>query len=108
MLHGTFDKYTCWQKVESDQDTSEYTTPTTTNPNNNLNSSSTSREPTSAFDDRDSVSQTLVLGASASYNVNKNLSCFVQLDYININNYQNVSGEKTSDMQLVLSLSYSL
>lgn len=108
MLHGTFDKFTCWQKVESDQDTSEYTTPTTTNPNNNLNSSSTSREPTSVFADRDSVSQTLVLGASASYNVNKNLSCFVQLDYININNYQNVSGEKTSDMQLVLSLSYSL
>ncbi len=108
MLHGTFDKFTCWNSIAPGTPTDQYITPTTSHDNSDTTNTIGSREPSSNIADRDSVSQTLVLGASASYNVNKNLSCFVQLDYININNYQNVSGEKTSDMQLVLSLSYSL
>ncbi len=108
MLHGTFDKFTCWNSIAPGTPTDQYITPTTSHDNSDTTNTIGSRDPSSNIADRDAVSQTLVLGASASYNVNKNLNCFVQLDYININNYQNVSGEKTSDMQLVLSLSYSL
>lgn len=112
MLHGTFDKYTTWKSISTSDDESTYTTPTTdhpgTNNENNNNTSLSSREPTSDPDDRNAVSKTLVIGASANYEVNENLSCFMQVDYINIKNYQNVSGQKTSDVQLVLSLSYSI
>ncbi len=108
MLHGTFDMYTCWKEISSSDDSSSYTTPTTSNTNNSNNTSSTSREPTSDYSLRDSVSQTLVIGASASYDISENLNIFTQLDYINIKNYQNVSGENTSDVQLVLSFTYNI
>jgi len=108
MLHGIFDKYTCWNQISSTNDSSSYITPTTDNSNNESNNDSNSREPVSDFSSRNAVSQTIVLGGSVNYQVNKNLNCFVQMDYININNYQNISGQKTSDLQLVLSLSYSL
>ena len=106
MLHGTFDKYTCWDVIDLPANESSYITPTTT-PSNSQNTTS-SREPSSDYASRNAVEKTLVIGASASYNVSENLSCFVQIDYININNYQNVLDEKSSDVQLVLSLSYSL
>lgn len=107
MLHGTFDKYTCWEGILDTNDPNTYNTPTTQHPDNS-NNTNVSREPGSLIKDRKAVSETLVIGASASYNVSKSLSCFVQVDYININNYQNIPNEKTSDVQLVLSATYSL
>ena len=107
MLHGIFDKYTCWDRVYNTDPTTAYITPTTTTDNESNNNSS-SQEPVSDIALRNAVSQTIVLGGSVNYQVNENFNCFVQMDYVNINNYQNISGQKTSDLQLVLSLSYSL
>jgi hypothetical protein len=109
MLHGTFDKFTTWKEIDSSDDESTYTTPTTDHSeNDNHNNDSTNREASSLIANRDSVSRTLVLGTSASYDISENLNIFAQLDYINIKNYQNVSGKNTSDVQLVLSFSYSI
>jgi len=107
MLHGTFDMFTGWQKIEDGQDTNTYTTPTS-DMDDNTTVNSDSREPISDYDLRDAVSRTLVLGASASYDLTKNLNCFIQVDYIDIKNYQNILDQNTSDVQLVLSLSYSI
>ncbi len=102
MLHGTFDMYTCWKKILNTDDSSTYTTLTTSNNNNSTNSDNVDNSL------KDSVSRTFILGTSASYDITKDLNVFVQADYINIQNYGNISGENTSDVQLVLSLSYSL
>ncbi|MGD1822941.1 MAG: hypothetical protein ACPKM0_09315 [Pleomorphochaeta sp.] len=102
MLHGTFDMFTCWQQIEDTDDPSSYTTPTTSNDNDSNNSDNVDNSA------KDSVSRTLVIGGSVSYDLTEKINCFVQLDYINIKNYENISGENTQDLQLVLSLSYSI
>lgn len=102
MIHGTFDIYTAWSRVGGSSGVShEISTPTTDHPTYNYD------DPT-AQATRDSASNTLVIGASGSYQVAKGLKAFGQLDYININNYKNVSGNTASDVQLTIGVTYSL
>lgn len=102
MIHGTFDIYTAWSRVGGSSDVShETSTPTTGHPTYNYD------DPT-AQATRDSASNTLVIGASGSYQVAQGLKAFGQIDYININNYKNVSGNTASDVQLTLGVTYSL
>jgi predicted porin len=49
-----------------------------------------------------------VVGASGAYQVAEGLRAFGQLDYINVNNYGNIEGQKESDVQLTLGITYSL
>jgi hypothetical protein len=102
MLHGTFDIYTMWSRIGGTTTGVPYdiSTPTTDHPTGNYNDSDVS--------DRDSVSQTLVLGVNGSYEFNSCLRAFGQIDYIHIGNYGNVSGVTTSDVQLTLGVSYHI
>ncbi|MFA6785378.1 MAG: hypothetical protein WCR13_10820, partial [Sphaerochaeta sp.] len=58
--------------------------------------------------DRNSASQTLVVGFSGSYDLSTSLKLFGQVDYINCNNYLNRSGQKASDVQLTLGATYHI
>jgi len=102
MMHGTFDIYTAWSRIGGSSGVSyEISTPTTDHPTVNYNDST-------AQATRDSVSHTVVVGASGAYQVAEGLRAFGQLDYININNYGNIEGQKESDVQLTLGITYSL
>jgi predicted porin len=104
MMHGTFDIYTAWSVVGDEGNTGvshEISTPTTDHPTVNYNDST-------AQATRDSVSHTVVVGASGAYQVAEGLRAFGQLDYINVNNYGNIEGQKESDVQLTLGITYSL
>jgi hypothetical protein len=102
MIHGTHDIYTAWSNIGFNTGVPhDISTPTTDHLTVNYNDSD-------AQDERDSASQTLVIGASGSYQIMKGLSTFGQLDYININNYGNIQGQKVHDVQLTLGISYSL
>jgi hypothetical protein len=102
MLHGTFDIYTMWSRIGGTTTGVPYdiSTPTTDHPTGNYNDSDVS--------DRDSVSQTLVIGVNGSYEFSSCLRAFGQVDYIHIGNYGNVSGVTTSDVQLTLGVSYHI
>jgi hypothetical protein len=101
MIHGTHDIYTAWSNIGFNTGVPhDISTPTTDHLTVNYNDSEA--------DDRDSASQTLVIGVSGSYQIMKGLSTFGQLDYININNYGNIQGQKVQDIQLTLGISYSL
>ena len=102
MIHGTHDIYTAWSNIGFNTGVPhDVSTPTTDHLTVNYNDSDAQAE-------RDSASQTLVIGASGSYQIMKGLSTFGQLDYININNYGNIQGQKVHDVQLTLGISYSL
>lgn len=104
MMHGTFDIYTAWSVVGDEGNTGvshEISTPTTDHPTENYNDST-------AQTTRNSASHTVVVGASGAYRITEGLRVFGQLDYINISNYGNIAGQKTSDVQLTLGISYSL
>ena len=101
MIHGTFDKYTAWSRTGGTSGVDwDVSTPTTSHPTENYNDDDVS--------DRDSASQTLVLGLSGSYVLNASLKLFGQIDYINSNNYLNRSGQKASDVQLTLGATYHI
>ncbi|AEV29954.1 hypothetical protein SpiGrapes_2178 [Sphaerochaeta pleomorpha str. Grapes] len=102
MLHGTFDIYTMWSRVGGSSGVPyDISTPTTDHPTGNYN------DPT-AQATRDSVSQTLVVGVSGSYEITPCLKAFGQVDYIHIGNYGNVSGTVVSDVQLTLGVTYHI
>ena len=101
MLHGTFDIYTAWSKIGKDTGVPhDISTPTDEHYPVNYNDANA--------DQRNSVSQTLVIGASGSYQIVKGLKAYGQIDYINVNNYKNIEGNHTRDIQLTLGVSYSL
>ena len=102
MLHGTFDIYTAWSKIGKDTGVPhDISTPTETHYPQNYNDED-------ADDVRNSASHTLVIGASGSYQIVKGLKAYGQIDYINVNNYKNIEGNHTQDIQLTLGVSYSL
>lgn len=102
MLHGTFDIYTMWSRIGGSSGVShEISTPTTDHPTGNYNDAT-------AQATRDSVSQTLILGLSGSYEITSYLKAFGQIDYINIANFGNISGVKESDVQLTLGVTYHI
>ena len=101
MVHGTFDKYTAWSNVGGTSGVDwDISTPTTSHPTENYNDDVVS--------DRNSASQTLVVGFSGSYDLSTSLKLFGQVDYINCNNYLNRSGQKASDVQLTLGATYHI
>ncbi|MHC1691817.1 MAG: hypothetical protein AB9828_02160 [Sphaerochaetaceae bacterium] len=101
MWHGTMDIYSMWSRIGGSSGVPyNISTPTTSHPTGNYNDSDVS--------DRNSVSQTMVLGVNGAYDINEHLHVFGQLDYININNYENVAGSKASDVQLTMGATYSL
>lgn len=101
MLHGTFDIYTMWSRIGGSSGVPyDISTPTTDHPTGNYNDSDVS--------DRDSVSQTLVVGVSGAYEFTPCLKAFGQVDYIHIGNYGNVSGTVVSDVQLTLGVTYHI
>ncbi|MDY0289658.1 MAG: hypothetical protein RBR15_12605 [Sphaerochaeta sp.] len=102
MLHGTFDIYTMWSRIGGSSGVShEISTPTTNHPTGNYNDAT-------AQTTRDSVSQTLILGLSGSYEITSYLKAFGQIDYIHVANYGNISGVKESDIQLTLGVTYHI
>jgi len=98
MKHGTFDCYTCWDELLISETP---TTPTTSH-------SSVKNNGDKYANDRNAVSNTLVGGVHASYQLLKNLKVYGQFDYINIENYKNILGQKTNDVQITLGLSCNL
>lgn len=100
MAHGTFDKDTCWTIVGNGDGTypdyNQLQTPTTWHPTDNHTDANANS--------RNSVSYTTVIGINGGYTINKNLSAMAQLDFINISNYGNISGQKASDVQLTVGL----
>lgn len=101
MLHGTFDIYTAWSKIGKDTGVPhDISTPTEEHYPVNYDDANA--------DQRNSVSHTLVIGASGSYQIVQGLKAYGQIDFINVNNYKNIEGNKTQDIQLTLGVSYSL
>ena len=101
MWHGTMDIYSMWSLIGGTGNAPyDISTPTTSHPTGNYNDSDVS--------DRNSVSQTMVLGVNGAYDINEHLHVFGQLDYININNYKNIADSKASDVQLTMGATYSL
>jgi len=92
MAHGTFDKWTEWEKG------SDASTPTSSNSNYNKKTGSTST--------KDAVEHTLVLGINGNYIINSNTNTYGQLDYIYKRNYENISGEMYNDVQLTAGIKY--
>jgi hypothetical protein len=99
MAHGTFDMFTIWSEVGGDE-AEIVTTPTT--------GGSTGNYADPSYASRNAVSHTLVAGVNGSYQITDTLKSFGQLDYITIGNYQNISGQKASDIQLTIGLSYTI
>ncbi|MGH0053486.1 MAG: hypothetical protein ACQ5SW_08885 [Sphaerochaetaceae bacterium] len=102
MAHGTFDMFTIWDRVGGTTGSPLVTTPT------DDGNDSAGNYADSDYDDRNAVSHTLVAGINGSYQITKTLRTFGQIDYITIKNYQNIAGQKASDIQLTLGLSYTL
>jgi hypothetical protein len=61
-----------------------------------------------AYASRNAVEHTLIAGLYGSYQITDTMRTFGQLDYIAINNHQNISGQKASDIQLTIGLSYTI
>jgi len=100
MIHGTFDMYTRWDQTGGTH-SPIVSTPTTS-------STDTAGNYAGDVSNRNSASHTLILGVNGSYEITSCLKVFGQLDYINITNYQNVSGAKTQDVQLTVGLTFHL
>jgi hypothetical protein len=98
MLHGTFDMYTIWSQVGDGIEIA--TTPTSADISIGNYAGDVS--------DRDSVSQTVVVGVNGSYEFTPCLRAFGQIDYIHIGNYGNISGTTVSDVQLTLGVTYHI
>nr|WP_321261781.1 hypothetical protein [uncultured Sphaerochaeta sp.] len=99
MAHGTFDMFTYWTRVGGGvADISQ--TPTT--------GGSVGNYADSSYASRNAVEHTLIAGLYGSYQITDTMRTFGQLDYITINNYQNILGQKASDIQLTLGLSYTI
>lgn len=101
MGHGTFDMFTIYSQVGGGKQPI-VTTPTDTG-NDALGNYADAN-----YKDRNAVSHTLIAGLHGSYQITDSLKTFGQLDYITIKNYQNIDGQKASDMQLTLGLSYTI
>lgn len=99
MAHGTFDMFTYWTRVGGGV-ADIPTTPTSGGSEGNYADSS--------YASRNAVEHTLVAGVNGSCQITDTLKTFGQLDYITIQNYQNIAGQKASDVQLTLGLSYTI
>ncbi|MBJ2356423.1 hypothetical protein [Sphaerochaeta sp. S2] len=99
MAHGTFDMFTYWTRVGGGV-ADIPTTPTS--------GGSVGNYADSSYASRNAVEHTLVAGLYGSYQITDTLKTFGQLDYITIQNYQNIAGQKASDIQLTLGLSYTI
>jgi hypothetical protein len=91
MAHGTFDKWTEWEKG------SDASTPTSSNSNYNKKTTTSSK---------DAVEHTVVLGINGNYIINSNTNTYGQLDYVYKRNYGNISGETYNDVQLTAGIKY--
>nr|WP_319473172.1 hypothetical protein [uncultured Sphaerochaeta sp.] len=99
MAHGTFDMFTYWTRVGGGV-ADIPTTPTS--------GGSVGNYADPSYTSRNAVEHTLIAGLYGSYQITDTMRTFGQLDYITINNYQNISGQKASDIQLTLGLSYTI
>ena len=102
MAHGTFDMFTEWSRVGGDDGAPLVTTPT------DDGSDALGNYADPAYASRNAVEHTLIAGLYGSYQITDTMRTFGQLDYITINNYQNILGQKASDIQLTLGLSYTI
>ena len=102
MAHGTHDQWTAWRYIGGDPDYQyDKSSPTTKHTSYNA------KYPDAALT-RDSVEYTTVVGVNASYKVSSWLTAMVQVDYVNIKNYGNVSTNPTqSDLQVVLGAQFT-
>ena len=101
MAHGTFDMFTIFSEVGAGA------APIVTTPTDS-GSDSIGNYADPAYASRNAVEHTLVAGLYGSYQITDTLKTFGQLDYITIQNYQNIAGQKASDIQLTLGLSYTI
>ncbi|MCK9347375.1 MAG: hypothetical protein M0P41_00370 [Sphaerochaeta sp.] len=99
MAHGTFDMFTYWTRVGGGV-ADIPTTPTS--------GGSVGNYADPAYASRNAVEHTFIAGLYGSYQITDTLKTFGQLDYITIQNYQNIAGQKASDIQLTLGLSYTI
>ena len=102
MAHGTHDQWTAWRYIGGDPDYQyDKSSPTTKHTTYNA------KYPDAALT-RDSVEYTTVVGVNASYKVSSWLTAMVQVDYVNIKNYGNVSANAPqSDVQVVLGAQFT-
>jgi hypothetical protein len=99
MLHGTYDAWTLWQQEDGINGVTQVTAPTTDHDNVGNNHDANA-------DDRNSVSKTLVTGFRGDYLITDFLKAYGQLDYVNIQNPNNILNEAPiSDVQLTLGIS---
>lgn len=106
MLHGTFDKWSCWRRIgdgsrEDVPKWDQFVAPTSTH--NTYNNKDNADAQT-----RDAVSKTLVAGVNFKYQFNKHFDAFVQADFVSISNAGNHSGVNKSDIQIAFGASYNL
>ena len=96
---GCFDENTRWARAveKSDEDPSA---PSTDHP------AQGSFDRNSNWEDRDAVQHWNVLSITGGVTLLENLDIWGELNYINIQNFGNVSGQTASDLQFVLGVSY--
>ncbi len=105
MAHGTHDlwtKYTTIAAGTTEDDYNSHYTGLSTDHSNTGNYRYGDAQST-----RNSIWYTYDIGLSASYRILDNLSVSGALDYIMMKNIYNVSGADASDVQLILSVSYT-
>ncbi|MBO4409900.1 MAG: hypothetical protein J5775_04015, partial [Spirochaetales bacterium] len=102
MAHGTHDQWTAWRYIGGDADY-QYDKASPTTKHTTYNAKYPDAQAT-----RDSVEYTTVVGVNASYKVSSWLTAMVQVDYVNIRNYGNVSANAPqSDVQVVLGAQFT-
>ncbi len=101
MIHGTFDMFTVYSGVGGDRQPI-VSTPTT----DGGDALGNYHDP--SYASRDAASHTIVAGVKGAYQITNWLGAFGQVDYINITNFGNIAGQKASDVQLSIGVSFSI